>query len=74
MSNYQEEIDFESRKDAAADNGWSYPRRPISDSEADSWMAYWSAMYEHDDKVACGDKDPGRPVPPHRPGQGISGA
>ena len=65
MTNLQIEIDYEGNKEAAESHGWSVPSRPVSDDEAAGWLSYWDEMMLHDEKVAAGDKDPGRPVVPH---------
>lgn len=66
MSNYQDEIDYEGHKEAAEDRGWQVPYCAVSDTAADGWMRFWVSKNEEEEKIAAGDKDPGRPVAPHR--------
>jgi PRTRC genetic system protein C len=46
--------------------GWAVPLNDALPKE--SWLSYWLAMDEYERKIAAGDRDPGRPVVPHRTG------
>lgn len=69
MSNYQDEIDYEGHKEAAESMGWKVPTtETVSDTQATMWMNYWQEKAEYNEKIKDGNKNPGRPVVPHRSG------
>ena len=57
---------YEELKAKAIKASWKMPPLdPEENTGRQIWINHWVAMFEHDLKVASGDKDPGRPVIPH---------
>ncbi len=61
------ETTFVNWKREAERCGWKVPVNDAMPKE--SWIFYWTAMEEYERKVAAGDRNPGRPVAPHRSGR-----
>lgn len=57
---------YEELKANAGQKGWHIPASDPTDNQGRQvWITHWTEMFEHDLRVANGDKDPGRPVIPH---------
>lgn len=53
----------------AVRRGWHLPgHEPEDESWMLAWARYWAAMDDYERRIANGEKDPGRPVIPHRSG------
>jgi len=61
-------VRFEQEREYAIKNGWNQPKTGGNRTNMVVWINYWLQMKAHDKKVAGGDKNPGRPVIPHRSG------